>query len=187
MTSKINISCFGAIRPFKNHLTQAAAAVAFAESIGKKLNFHVNYSRVEQRGDNVLKNLRGMFKYLEHDLIEHEWCDHHHFMHLIKHHIDLGMQVSFTESYNIVIADHIAMNKPVVVSSEIEFVLPIFQANPNSVNNIKETLQRAWSLRHFGTLRLNRWLLERSNVQAIDAWDSTLGYLIDPTADICKK
>lgn len=53
----IDIGCFGAIRPLKNHLLQAISALAFADSIDKKLKFHVNTGRIEMKGEPVLHNL----------------------------------------------------------------------------------------------------------------------------------
>ena len=58
----VNIGCFGAIRPLKNHMTQAIAAIAFAKSIGAKLRFHINATRVEGGGNPILKNLRQVFE-----------------------------------------------------------------------------------------------------------------------------
>ncbi len=49
----INIGCFGAIRPLKNHMTQAIAAVKFADRLNKKLIFHINVGRIEQNGLSV--------------------------------------------------------------------------------------------------------------------------------------
>jgi len=43
----VDIGCFGAVRPLKNHMLQAIAAIKFAEHIGKKLRFHINVGRVE--------------------------------------------------------------------------------------------------------------------------------------------
>jgi len=60
----INISCFGAIRPLKNHLLQAICAVQFADSIGRKLKFHINAGRIEMKGEPILHNLKGMFQHL---------------------------------------------------------------------------------------------------------------------------
>jgi hypothetical protein len=55
----LDVACFGAIRPLKNQLMQGVSAIRCAESIHKTLRFHINASRAEQKGDNVLKNLRG--------------------------------------------------------------------------------------------------------------------------------
>lgn len=46
----LKIGCFGAIRPLKNQVAQAIAALAFAERLGKKLEFHINSARAEQGG-----------------------------------------------------------------------------------------------------------------------------------------
>ena len=59
--STIDIGAYGAIRPLKNQLLQALAAIKFAESIGKTLRFHINITRIENNGDPVLKNLRNLF------------------------------------------------------------------------------------------------------------------------------
>ena len=50
----INFGCFGAVRPLKNHLIQAVAAVAFAESKKRVCYFHINAGRIEMK---VLRNL----------------------------------------------------------------------------------------------------------------------------------
>ena len=176
----INISCFGAIRPLKNHLSQALAAIQFADQQGWHLRFHINATRQEQQGQNILKNLRGVFGSLQsHQLIEHPWMDHEVFMKVLREEIDLGLQVSYTETYNIVAADHIAAGVPIVTSSEVRFVLPVFHADPNSVPSMVRRLTWAWHLRRCGITKVNRWLLNRSNQQSQQAWQNGLAKLIE--------
>ena len=93
----IQIGCFGAIRPLKNQLIQAMAAMTFADNIGKTLHFHMNHSRLEQNGDNVYKNISALFQGSPHKLITHEWMLHEEFLKLIGQ-LDLGLQVSFSET-----------------------------------------------------------------------------------------
>ena len=100
----IDIACFGAIRPLKNHLMQAIAAIQFAKKHKKHLNFHINGTRIEMKGDPILQNLRKMFKLLPYDLIEHDWMPHDDFCSLLRQ-MDVSMQVSYTETFNIVTAD----------------------------------------------------------------------------------
>lgn len=57
----IDIGCFGAIRPLKNTLMQAVAAIRFGNKNNKKIRFHINSFRTEQNGDQVLKNLKALF------------------------------------------------------------------------------------------------------------------------------
>jgi hypothetical protein len=131
----INIGCFGAIRPLKNQMIQAIAAIAFAERHSLKLRFHINGNRIEGNGNQVLKNLRNLFSHLEHELVENAWMPHDKFMTLVAS-MDMGMQVSYTETFNIVAADMIAQGVPVVVSKEIDWVDPQFYADPNSCDDI---------------------------------------------------
>ena len=77
----LDIGCFGAIRPMKNTYQQALVAIKFAEERGMRLRFHVNSSRLEQQGENVLKNLRELFVESPHRLVEHYWMKHDNFLH----------------------------------------------------------------------------------------------------------
>jgi hypothetical protein len=132
------IGCFGAIRPFKNQLAQAMAAILFADQRKATVHFYINYSRIEQRGESVLKNIRALFSDTRHKLIEIDWLDHSDFVKLIGT-LDACMQVSFTETFNIVTADCINGHVPVVVSDQIEW-LHCRKANPNFVQDIANVL-----------------------------------------------
>lgn len=141
----IEIGCFGAIRPLKNHYAQAIAAIHFAESINKKLNFHINSTRTEQSGDNVLKNLEALFLVGKHELIKHPWYDHNDFI-MMASKLDIGMQVSFTESFNIVTADLIIAKVPMVVSDDINWMPAIQRVSPTSHNEIVNKLKLAYNI-----------------------------------------
>ena len=58
----LDIGCFGAIRPLKNQLSQAFAALMFAQRIGRKLRFHINGARIEMNGGPVRKSLDALFR-----------------------------------------------------------------------------------------------------------------------------
>jgi len=120
----VNIGCFGAIRPLKNQLVQAIAAIKFADKQGKKLKFHINVARLEDAGNNVLKSIRGLFENLDpthYELVEHGWLKHDDFLLLVDT-MDIGLQCSFTESFNIVTADFVTQGVPVVASREVEWL-----------------------------------------------------------------
>ena len=119
----IDISCFGAIRPLKNHLVQAFAAIAFANKIGKKLRFHVNAGRIEMNGNSALRNLKCLFQQLAlmgtgHELINHQWTPREQFLELCSQ-MDIGMQCNFSETFNIVGADLVSQGVPLIGSKEI--------------------------------------------------------------------
>lgn len=141
----IDVSCFGAMRPMKNHLIQALAAIQFADYIGKKLRFHINVGRVEQRGDNVLQNLKSLFIHIHnsgHQLINHEWMPRDKFLEVCET-MDLGMQVSFSETFNIVTADMITQGVPIIGSAEIPWLHELYTANTNDSEDI--ALKMIWA------------------------------------------
>jgi hypothetical protein len=143
----INIGCFGAIRPLKNHMIQAIAAVKFAEAAGKKLRFHINTGRIEQNGQSVYNNLKAFFNNLNkkgHQLVEHSWMPREEFLKLCRQ-MDIGMQVSFSETFNIVAADLISQGVPVVSTNQIPWMSGMFTASPTNTDEIARMLRRAYS------------------------------------------
>lgn len=131
----VDVSCFGAIRPLKNQLIQAVAAIEFAERKKKHLRFHINGTRIEQSADPVLRNLRALFRHIRHELIEHPWLRHDQFAKLAGR-MDIGLQVAFAETFNISTADHVTRGVPVVVSPEISWVNSRYHAAPNDSADI---------------------------------------------------
>ena len=112
------VGCFGAIRPLKNQLIQAIAAIRFADMKGKKLEFWVNASRCEEGGGNILKNLRSLFANTNHELKELPWLTHDMFLYIMSR-MDLAMCVSLSETFCITAADAVNVGTPLVCSGEI--------------------------------------------------------------------
>ena len=167
----INISCFGAIRPLKNHMIQAVAALKFVNKIGKKLRFHINSERTEMKGDSILKNLISFFDGLEdqgHELISHEWKTYEEFLKLCRG-VDIGMQCSFSETFNIVAADHINMGVPVVVTDEIPWACSLFTANATNSNDIAKKLLRAYRYGKYNVY-FNTKNIKKYNEESEDIW-----------------
>lgn len=135
----LNISCFGAIRPLKNQFIQAVAAMRCANKLKTTLHFHMNGNRIEQKGDPILKTIKSLFDGTKHKLILHPWIEHHNFLNLVKM-MDIGMQVSYSESFNIVTADHITMGVPIVTSEDINWCGNKIKANTNSVDSQLDAL-----------------------------------------------
>jgi hypothetical protein len=142
----IDVCCFGAVRPFKNHMIQAIAALKFAKVLGKKLNFHINSGRTEMKGEPVLSNLRAMFQHLYdqgHSLTGHEWTPREEFLKTCAS-MDIGMQVSFSETFNIVGADIVSQGVPLVGSIEIPWMSTQCTATPQNHDEIVNTLLRSY-------------------------------------------
>lgn len=140
----IDVGCFGAIRPMKNQYQQAIAAIDLANKRGLKLRFHINGTRVEQNGLNVLKNIRLLFKD-KHELIEHGWMTHSDFLKVISQ-MDIGTQVSFSESFNIVSADFVQSGVPIVVSDDIEWMPRLLRVSPTESEKISLKMGFAYDL-----------------------------------------
>lgn len=160
----IHIGCFGAIRPMKNHLLQAIAAIQFAEECGKTVHFHVNHGRIEGKGESAFKNLRHLFEQLSHTghkLICHDWMPHHEFLSLCRK-MDIGMQVSLSETFNIVAADLVSQGVPIVVSEEIPWATPLFSASSTDCQNIIKMLHRTHTFASLNVLLHIRALREYS-------------------------
>jgi len=134
----VNVGCFGAVRPLKNHLLQAFAALKFANKIGKKLHFHINVGREEMKGQPVLHNLQGLFIQLAgtgHELIMHEWVQREDFLKLCRQ-MDIGMQCNFSETFNIVGADLISQGVPLVGTKEIPWCSRLYCVDPTDSDQI---------------------------------------------------
>jgi glycosyltransferase involved in cell wall biosynthesis len=140
----VNIACFGAVRPLKNQLAQALAALSFGDAIGRKVRFHINGTRVEGNGDPILRNIRSLFAVaVGADLIEHGWLAHREFLELMRG-MDLSLQASFSETFNIVCADAMACSVPVVASQEVPWVGEYAHADPTEIRSIAARMVEIW-------------------------------------------
>jgi hypothetical protein len=140
----VNVGCFGAVRPLKNHLLQAIAALKFATSINKRLRFHINSGRIEMNGGPILHNLIRLFNhYPQHELVHHRWFPHGKFKDMVST-MDLVAQVSFSETFNIVAADAITSGVATVTSSEVKWASSAFVADPTQCNHIEQVMHKAY-------------------------------------------
>lgn len=168
----LNMGCFGAIRPLKNQLSQAIAAIRFANSLNLVLHFHINAYRIEQNGEGILKNLRALFNGTQHRLVEHKWLTHDEFMDLIKT-MDVGMQVSFTESFNIISADFVYAGVPIIVSHDIDWMNSQAMVDCNNIFEIQDKIEEVLKNRHRFIKRAQRALKEY-NKESINVWEDFL-------------
>ena len=170
----IDISCFGAIRPLKNHLTQAIAAIRFADDINKKLRFHINSGRIEMSNDSVFKNLVSLFECnSRHELIDHAWVQRDEFIKTCRK-MDIGMQVSFSETFNIVAADHISQGVPIVVSEEVPWATSIYTTEPTNSEYICLSIKKAYYFNYFNVL-FNQWGLRAYTNKTKKIWCKHFG------------
>lgn len=170
----VNIGSFGAIRPLKNNLIQAFAAIEFGNLFNKTIVFHVNSSRMEHGGETVVRNIRSLFEGGPHVLVEHGWLPRPAFLQLVSE-MDLGMQLSFNESFNIVAADFVQQRVPIIVSETIEWMPNI--AKTSTIDSSKIVDKIAHAVTHPQSLNLlSRIYLNKYNIEATEEWEEFLAF-----------
>ena len=97
--------------------------------------------------NSILKNLRLLFENMEtHVLIEHEWYPHEQFISMLKS-MDIGMQVSFSETFNIVGADMCHVGLPIITSKEVLWSPSFVHADPTETKDILVNMKKVWRFR----------------------------------------
>lgn len=169
--SVLNIGSFGAIRPLKNQLIQAVAAIRYADETDQLLHFHINATRVEG-GDEVLKNLRALFYYSGHKLIEHVWHHHRTFQEVLAR-MDVSMCVSLSETFCLVAADSVSLGIPLVCSSEVPWASKGSIVEVSDSKSIVDGIYRVLCLKSFYTA-MNRRGLKAYDNKSVKIWKKYL-------------
>lgn len=154
-SSYMDVGCFGSLRLLKNHCYQAICAMEAADQLGKKLRFHITVDIGMDEKNNrypVLKNLEELFKNSNHELVKHIWLDQEEFHPLIKK-MDIGMQLSYTESFNIVSADFVNAGVLIITSDAIRWI-PWFLKT--STVSYKKTIKKIKTIYNIK----NSWILK---------------------------
>lgn len=173
-SQRIDIACFGALRILKNQCFQALCAMSAADQLNKKLYFHITTTSAENtvnvKPNPVLTNLETMFKNSEHELVIHHWMSHEDFEQLIST-MDLGLQLSFTESFNIVTADFVNMGVPILVSDAVYWMPWFYKTSTTDYRKVVRKIKQFYRLRNCNLLRIPpRRALRKYNRNAERAW-----------------
>lgn len=135
--SPIKIGAFGALRPEKNFMTAAAAAVAIHSMLGIPIEIHMSTGG-EECHSTTLPAIVEMTEHIKGiKLIKHDWESWDKFIQLISS-MDLLIQVSYTESFNMITADGISVGVPSVVSPVIYWAPDSWKADPDDAINVAE-------------------------------------------------
>lgn len=84
--------------------------------------------------------------------------------------MDVAMQVSFTETFNIVAADCAVRGIPVVVSPEISWAATAYQADPTNLGSIEHALEIAYDTRRGVPPVVNFLRLQNASREAAATW-----------------
>jgi hypothetical protein len=131
----LRIGCFGATRPLKNMMSQAGAVLQLHEELKVETEFWINSGRLEGN-TTILNAVKAMTSNIAgFTLKEANWATWPQFRDIVRK-MHLLMQVSYTESFNMVTADGVAEGVPSVVSDVIEWAPPYWQAYGDDVPDI---------------------------------------------------
>jgi hypothetical protein len=141
------------------------AAIKYANYHGKQLRFHINANRIEMQGSPVMHNLQGMFEQMAnhgYQLIGHEWAPREQFLETCAK-MDIGLQVNFSETFNIVSADLTSQGVPIVGTSEIPWSSRFWNADPTDSTDIFHAMTRATMFK-----KANVWVNQRNLTKYTD-------------------
>jgi hypothetical protein len=157
------------MRILKNQCFQAICAINAADKLEKILYFHIT-PNLGIKIDPVLANLRELFRTTKHHLVVHDWMPQDEFQKLVQK-MDFGMQVSFTESFNIVTADFVNNNRLIIVSDAISWMPDKFKTSTVSYDEVINKIIWAYENRNSWWLkRQGRSALAKFNIQAGIRW-----------------
>jgi hypothetical protein len=169
---QLRIGIFGAIRPLKNMLTGAAAALEVSRQLRRPLELWVSGGRTEGGGQTIVNAIQAMLAGLPGvDLRISNWTEWPDFRRLIGQ-MHLLLQPSYTESFNMVTADGICVGVPSVCSDAIDWVPKYWIAPSDDPVNVAETAIRV--LHHPSAAADGYAALVRHNSTGVRSWGRAL-------------
>ena len=134
----VEIGCF--CSPLEYHRKNVLTALLAVARIGREARLHVNGLTEHPFYEGVMSRL-GL------RVVDHGWMERAEYQDTIRT-LDLGLQVSFAESFNYVTADHLVAGVPIVVSPMVPAVTglpgpiarPFIARDPDSPRSIARTI-----------------------------------------------
>lgn len=133
--SPIKIGAFGAIRPEKNFMTAAAGAMAIKSLLKIPMELHMSTGGDGCKSTTLPAIVQMTENIADVKLIRHDWDNWDKFIQLIAQ-MDLLIQVSYTESFNMVTADGVSVGVPTVVSPVIFWAPDSWKADPDDALDV---------------------------------------------------
>lgn len=163
----LRIGSFGALRVLKNHVTACAAALEMSRRLGVDTEFWLSSGRNEG-GAGVLATIQQMVAQIPgFTLKANNWENWPKFRQTLRS-MNILIQASFTESFNMVTADGVAEGLPSVTSDAIEWVPSYWQA---SADNAMDIANKAIGLLHDPQAAFEgRKALAHHNATGLDSW-----------------
>lgn len=132
----IRIGVFGAVRPQKNVITAAGGAVALSRLMDRPVELWLNSGREEGGTGTLMNALRQLTANIPgFELKNSPWAPWQEFKEIVRS-MDLLIQVSYTESFNMVTADGISVGVPSVVSDAIDWAPKEWKAHADDALDV---------------------------------------------------
>lgn len=161
----LDIGMFGAVRHLKNLSTGAGATLLLQRQLHCRIRLHVNSGRVEGGDINVARQMVECDPHV--DWIEAPWMDWPEFTQYVAG-MNLLLQPSLTESFNIVTADGVANGVCSVVGPAIAWAPHDWHANPDDPCAIARVARRLLHDHHAPYEGLEA--LEEHNARGLRSW-----------------
>jgi hypothetical protein len=144
-TGPLRIGVFGAVRPLKNLMSSAGAALEISRRLRVPLELWISGGRAEGGGETVLAAVKEMVAGLPNvKLVLNSWQSWPNFRKTVAH-MHLLLQPSYTESFNMVTADGTAEGVASVVSEAIDWAPEDWKADIDDVLDIARVGRRLLS------------------------------------------
>ena len=169
----LRIGAFGATRPQKNLMSAAGAALELSQDLKVDTEFWVSGGRTEGGGNTILNSVREMLVNMPGiTLKELGWASWSQFRDIVRR-MHVLMQVSYTESFNMVTADGVAEGIPSVVSDAIDWAPEYWQAYMDRTSDIARVARQ---LIYDPNASYDGFVhLEQHNCDSFSAWTEFVG------------
>lgn len=167
----IRIGAFGACRALKNFLTAAGAAISISKEMRVPVEFWMNSGRPDG-GGSIERAIRNLLKHQPSVNLHYlNWAAWPAFGDFLES-LHLMIQVSYTESFNMVTADGIGRSVPSVVSTAIDWVPERWIAKSDDPLDVARCGRALICDPHAVVDGVKA--LERHNHRGFDAWEEFL-------------
>lgn len=169
----LRIGCFCAVRPYKNVLTAAAAALEIGVRLRvSHLEFWFSGGRAEGGGGTIVQSIKEMYNGVPRaKYVENNWESWPNFVKTVGS-MDLLLQPSYTESFNVVVSDGISQGIPTVTSEAVDWVPSRWKADSDAASDIADVGIRL--LHDPSAARAGEEALIRHNENGLREWERFL-------------
>jgi hypothetical protein len=167
----LKIGSFGAMRILKNNMTAAGAALEISTRLKRPVEFWVSSGREEGGAQGVKQSISALLKGTSVTVKENYWQPWYEFRKTVGS-MDLLLQMSYTESFNMVTADGIAEEVASVVSEAISWCPKSWIANVDDCDEIASVGIKL--LNDPAAVKEGRDMLQKYITNGIKVWDSFL-------------